>query len=111
MTQTSRHEMIDVARRRAQFSVQQLWLEYMSFSGLAGLVEVEAYLYGLMALDSYQEDKLAHAVNERLDDLYRAARVPYSTPTPAELESEHPLDVIDALLQEAKRAGDEEPTD
>jgi hypothetical protein len=107
MTHSSRHESMEAARRRADLSVQQLWLEYMSFSGLAGLVEVEAYLYGLMSLDSYQEDKLAHAVNERLDDLYRAARVPYSTPTPDDLESEHPLDVIDELLQEAVRADDE----
>jgi hypothetical protein len=108
MTHSSRHESIEAARRRAELSVQQLWLEYMSFSGLAGLVEVEAYLYGLMPLDSYQEDKLAHAVNERLDDLYRAARVPYSTPPAAELKSEHPLDVIDELLQKAKRPRDEE---
>ena len=108
MTHSSRHESIEAARRRAEFSVQQLWLEYMSLSGLAGLVEVEAYLYGLMPLDSYQEDKLAHAVNERLDDLYRAARVPYSTPSPADLKAEHPLDVIDELLQEVKRARGEE---
>jgi len=108
MTHSSRHALVDAARRSAELSVQELWLEYLSFSGLAGLVEVEAYLYGLMPLDSYQEDKLAHAVNERLDDLYRAARVPYSGPTPADLEFEHPLDVIDELLQEAKRAHDEE---
>jgi hypothetical protein len=104
MTHSSRHESIDAARCRAELTVQQLWLEYMSFSGLAGLVEVEAYLYGLMPLDPYQEDKLAHAVNEKLDDLYRAARVPYSTPSSADLELEHPLDVIDELLQEGKRA-------
>ena len=108
MTHSSRHEGIDAARRRAELSVQQLWLEYMSFSGLAGLVEVEAYLYGLMPLDSYQEDKLAHAVNERLDDLYREARVPYSTPTAADLKSENPLDVIEELLLEARRARGED---
>jgi hypothetical protein len=33
---------------------------------------------------------------------------PYSTPSAADLKSEHPLDVIDELLQEAKRPRGEE---
>ena len=107
MTHSSRHESIEAARRRAGLSVQQLWLDYMSFSGIADLVEVEAYLHGLMPLPAYQEDKLAHAVNERLDDLYRAARLPYSTPPAADPKSEDPLKIIDELLQEAKRARDQ----
>jgi hypothetical protein len=105
----SRHESIDAARRRAGLSVQQLWLDYMSFSGIADLVEVEAYLHGLMPLPPYQEDKLALAVNERLDDLYRAARVPYSTASTADINAERPLDdIVDELLQEARRPPDEE---
>ena len=107
MTHSSRHESIEAARRRAEMSVQELWLHYMSFSGIADLVEVEAYLQGLMPLPPYQEDKLAHAVNERLDELHQATRVPYST-TAADLEAEDPLAVIDELLQEAKREHDEE---
>jgi hypothetical protein len=109
MTHSSRHESIDAGRRRAELSVQQLWLTYMSFSGIADLLEVEAYLHGLMPLPAYQEDKLAHAVNERLDDLYRAAKVPYSTPSTADLDTQRRLDeVINDLLQEAKRARDED---
>jgi hypothetical protein len=101
------HQTIEAGRRRAELSVQQLWLDYMSFSGIADLVEVEAYLHGLMPLPSYQEDKLAHAVNERLDDLYRAARVPYSTPSTADPDTQRRLDeVIDELLQEARRPRD-----
>jgi hypothetical protein len=104
----SRHEIIDAARRRAGLSVQQLWLDYMSVSGIADLVEVEAYLHGLMPLPAYQEDKLAVAVNERLDDLYRAARVPYSTPS-TDLNAERSLDdIVDELVQEARRKRDEE---
>jgi len=80
----------------------------MSFSGIADFLEVEAYLHGLMPLDSYQEDKLAHAVNERLEDLYRAVRVPYSTLSAPDLDPADPIAVvIDELLQEAKRARDE----
>src|SRR3712207_433570 len=109
MTHSSRHERIDAARRRAKLSVQQLWLDYMSFSGIADHVEVEAYLHGLMPLPSYQEDKLAHAVNERLDDLYRAARLPYSTAPAANLKSEDdPLKIIDDLPRKAKRATDKD---
>ena len=108
MTHSSRHERIEAARGRAGLSVQQLWLRYMSFSGIADLVEVEAYLQGLMPLPPYQEDKLAHAVNERLDELYQAARVPYSTPTEADPDAKDPLDVINELLQEAKRKPDRE---
>ena len=108
MTHFSRHESIEAARRRAELSVQQLWLEYMSFSGVADLVEVDAYLHGLIPLPAYQEDKLAHALNERLDDLYRARRLPYSTPPEADLQSEDPLRVIDQLLQEARRARGEQ---
>ena len=107
MTHSSRHEAIEAGRRRAGLSVQQLWLEYMSFSGIADLVEVEAYLHGLMPLPAYQEDKLALAVNERLDDLYRAARVPYSTPSTDDQNSARALDeIIDELLWEAQRRPD-----
>jgi hypothetical protein len=109
MTHSSRHEAIEAGRRRAGLSVQQLWLEYMSFSGIADMVEVEAYLHGLMPLPAYQEDKLAHAINERLDDLYRAARVPYSTPSTADQNTARPLnEIIDELLQEARRPPDAE---
>ena len=104
MTHSSWHESIEAARRRAELSVQQLWLDYMSFSGIADLVDVDAYLHCLIPLPAYQEDKLAHAVNERLDDLYRAARLPYSTPPAADLKAEDPLEVIHQLVQEAKRA-------
>jgi len=92
-------------------TIYQLWLEYMSFSGIADIVEVEAYLHGLFPLDPYQEDKLAHAVNERLDDLYRGARVPYFGPQEAGPVPENPLDVIEEPLNQGRRARDEKRTE
>ena len=111
MLHSSRHHSIEAARRRAEMSVQGLWVRYMSFSGIADLVEVEAYLQGLMPLPSYQEDKLAHAVNERLDELHQATRVPYTTATQANPDVKDPLEVIDELLEEAKREPGQEGTD
>jgi hypothetical protein len=104
----SRHEHIDAGRRRAGLSVQQLWLDYLSFSGLADLIEVEAYLHGLLTLTPYQEDKLAHAVNERLHDLYQTARIPYSGQVTAPLEAQRPIDdIVEELLDGAKRQRDD----
>jgi serine/threonine protein phosphatase PrpC len=64
--------------RRAELTLEQLWMRYFALSGVAGLVEIEAYLHGLMPLPPLQRDILAHAVNERLDELTWRHRVPYS---------------------------------
>jgi hypothetical protein len=66
---------LDVGYRRAELTLEQLWLRYFALGGVAGLVEVEAYLHGLMPLPSLQRDILAHAVNERLDELTWRHRV------------------------------------
>jgi hypothetical protein len=65
--------------RHADVSIEELWLRYFTLGGHAGQFEVEAYIHGAMALPSLQRDILAHALNERLDELYsRAPRAPYS---------------------------------
>lgn len=48
-------------------SVDELWLRYVALGGDAG--EVEAFLSGLMLMTPLQHDILAHAVNERLDEI------------------------------------------
>ena len=83
--------------------MQELWLHYISISGVADLLEVDAYLHGLFTLGSYQEDKLCYAVNERLDELYEAARLPYSSALELAPVAEDPLDVLDELLATARR--------
>jgi hypothetical protein len=58
-------------------SVSQLWLRYFALGGDASEMEVDAYLNGAIALPSIQHDILAHAINERLDEL-APPRAPYS---------------------------------
>jgi hypothetical protein len=63
---------------RTGLSVEELWLRYFALDGEVGPVEVEAYLHGLMPLPDTQRDVLAHAINERLDELDWLRWVPYS---------------------------------
>ena len=65
--------------RHADVGMEELWLRYFTLGGHAGQFEVEAYIHGAIALPPLQRDVLAHALNERLDELYsRAPRAPYS---------------------------------
>lgn len=100
-----RHELFAAARRRAELSVTQLWVRYLSLGGNLDLFSIEAYLHGMTPLPPAQQDVLANALNEQLADLFEAARVPYlhnlrvqgaGFPGPA---SEDPLAVLDALLR------------
>jgi hypothetical protein len=95
----SRHHLFEAARARAGWNVQQLWLGYLALGGSRDAFDIEAYLYGLGPLSEDQQDILANAVNERLDDLYRAARVPYlATLTLEPCERRDPLTILDELL-------------
>jgi len=58
-------------------TLEQLWLRYFALGGDADLVDVDACLAGLVPVAPDQHDLLAHAVNERLDELLREHRVPY----------------------------------
>ena len=64
----------------SQLTVEELWLRYFALGGDAGKVEIEAYLSGLMPLPSLQHNILAHAINERLDEL-GPRRAPYRPDT------------------------------
>jgi hypothetical protein len=59
-------------------TVSELWLRYFSLGGEAGEMEVDAYLNGAIAMPALQHDVLAHAINERLDEL-EPPRAPYSS--------------------------------
>jgi hypothetical protein len=43
---------------------EELWIRELELGGVAGILEVEAYVLGLLAPDSYQHDLLAQALNE-----------------------------------------------
>lgn len=72
----SRRELAE-AFAGSKLTVEELWLRYFSLGGDVGRVEIEAYLAGLMPMSSLQHNILAHAINERLDELGPPRRAPY----------------------------------
>jgi hypothetical protein len=65
------------AYEAADVTVDELWLRYFSLGGEASRFELDAYLNGAIALPPLQHDVLAHAINERLDEI-APPRAPYS---------------------------------
>ncbi|SNS33669.1 hypothetical protein SAMN04488107_2263 [Geodermatophilus saharensis] len=102
MTGEDRHERVEAARRRAEMTVHELWLRYVALGGNGDLFDLDAYLNGLLPLGSFDQNVLAVAVNEALEEVYRAARVPLTTPRPGAPRAPAPADevhaVTDALL-------------
>ncbi|MGY1683181.1 PP2C family protein-serine/threonine phosphatase [Geodermatophilus sp. SYSU D01176] len=64
----------------ADLTLDQLWTRYFALGGHADLFEVEGHLQGLLSLQPGEVNVLAHAVNERLDELFTQHRVPYDPP-------------------------------
>jgi hypothetical protein len=62
---------LDVAEglRRSQLSITELWIRYLSIGGSADELELEAYLLGLLTMDTYQHNLIAQALNEFFLDL------------------------------------------
>jgi hypothetical protein len=65
------------AMNRAGLSLPQVWLHYFSISGAVDEYEIDAYLNRLIGLPGMECDKLAHAVNELINDLPPLPRAPY----------------------------------
>jgi hypothetical protein len=94
-----RHAPVELARRRAELTVQDLWLRYVAMGGACDALDIDGYLQGLFALETFQQDVLAQAVNERLADIYTSARVPLSPPSPDEgTEAEELRRVVERIL-------------
>jgi hypothetical protein len=55
----------------------ELWLRYFSIGGTVGEYEVGGYIESLIELPDLQRDLLAHAANERIDELPRP-HAPYA---------------------------------
>jgi hypothetical protein len=87
------------AFRRAELTVEDLWVRYFGLGGDVGLVEVDAYVHGLGDLDPLQRDVLAHAVNERLDELTPVHRASYSRPFRESRPGSPPLAALVELLE------------
>ena len=82
MDTTDRRRIFRAARERGELTVQELWLRYLALGGNGDVFDIDGYLQGLLPLDTHQQDILAVALNERLDEVYRAARIPLSTTRP-----------------------------
>ncbi len=74
ISEDEHRRLLGLAYKRANLTLQEMWLHYFALGGTADIVELEAYLHGLLSLPPLQRDILAHALNERLDDL----KVPYT---------------------------------
>lgn len=85
--------------QQVELTLEQLWTRYFALGGDADLMDVEAQLTGLLALPPGQRDILAHAVNERLDELITRYRVPYSHPVRPGRPSGGPLAALVGLLE------------
>jgi hypothetical protein len=92
------------AFEHAGLSLEQLWMRYFALGGTADLMEIDAQLAGLSELPAGQRDMLAHAVNERLDELTYQRRVPYSRPLRAAAPTTGPLAALVGLLNAAGSA-------
>jgi hypothetical protein len=71
------HQRFHNAFEAADLSVDDLWLRYFGLGGDAGRFEIDAYLNGAIRIPPMQHDLLAHAINERLDEI-APPRAPYS---------------------------------
>ena len=80
MTSDERHRHMDATRVRAELTVQDLWLRYVALGGTGDAFDLDGYLQGLVPLEAFQQDVLAQALNEALEDDYRAYVVPLSFP-------------------------------
>ncbi|WP_378740447.1 hypothetical protein [Nocardia brasiliensis] len=85
-------DRLAAAYKASQLTMDELWLRYFALGGNVGRMEIEAYLNGLMALPTLQHDVLAHAINERLDEI-APARAPYLLMRPPSVDIDrHPAD-------------------
>ena len=103
---------MDAARVRAELTVQDLWLRFVSLGGTGDAFDLDGYLQGLVPLEVLQQDVLAQALNEALEECYRAHRVPLSTPSSDRPDGERLRRLIAELLGDdpaAPPAGSEPP--
>jgi hypothetical protein len=100
---------MDAARVRADLTLQDLWLRYLALGGVGDAFDLDGYLQGLIPLEAFQQDVLAQSLNEALDDVYRAHRIPLSAPA-LDDEGDAPLlRLAEDLLRDRSRAPPPEP--
>ncbi|MFL6143781.1 MAG: PP2C family protein-serine/threonine phosphatase [Labedaea sp.] len=95
---------IALALRRAELTVDELWMRYFALGGAAGVIEIDAYVHALAGLAPLQRDILAQAVNERLDELTPPHRAGYSRPFRESRPRSQPLAALVELLEGSELA-------
>jgi hypothetical protein len=65
------------AMTQAGLSLPEVWLRYFSITGTVDEYEVDAYLNQMVVLPAMECDKLAHAINELIDEMPPLGRAPY----------------------------------
>ncbi|WP_410564936.1 PP2C family protein-serine/threonine phosphatase [Amycolatopsis sp. cmx-4-61] len=104
LPEEEQRRMIAVCFARSDLSLEQLWMRYFALGGSLSLLELDAYLNGLVPLPRVDRDMLAHAVNERLDEVAGPARAPYSHSVSDAKPLHGPLKALVDLLDGAHRA-------
>jgi hypothetical protein len=100
-----RHRHMDAARVRAELTVPDLWLRYVALGGTGDAFDLDGYLQGLVPLETFQQDVLAQALNEALEECYRANRVPLSTrPSDGVDDDDRLRSLVEQLLRGRIRA-------
>src|SRR3712207_4238776 len=98
MTSDEPQRRMEAARVRAELTVQDLWLRYVALGGTGDAFDLDGYLQGLVPLGTFQQDIIAQALNEALEESYRAYRVPLSTPPPGDAVDDRLRRLIGELL-------------
>ena len=89
---------MEAARVHADLTVQDLWLRYLALGGTDDAFDVDGYLQGLIAIDTFQQDVLAQALNEALANRYRELHIPLSSPAPRSGDEADLRSLIERLL-------------
>src|SRR3954453_5722481 len=98
METEARYRLCETARVRGELTVQDLWLRYLALGGNHHAFDLDGYLQGLLPLETSEEHVLAVALNERLDEVHRAALLPLPAAPWHEADDAARRAVIEELL-------------
>ncbi len=98
MDTEDRYRQCESARVRGELTVHDLWLRYLTLGGNHDAFDIDGYLQGLLSLEPSEEHVLAVALNERLEEVHRAALIPLPTARPHEVDGRVRRVVIEELL-------------
>jgi hypothetical protein len=95
---------LDDARKDAGLTQAELRLRYFELGGMSMPLELEAYVFGLVAPSAHDREVLVHALNERFTELGRNHPVPHAC-DPIDREPAH-----DPTERSPREQGASEPT-